>query len=84
MKREDLKALLLEVGLSQADFARLIGVTSRAVTLWMNDERAIPGPAEAYARVFRLLPPNIRQTELARLKYQFSGATRSGDGDARV
>src|ERR1700674_1457670 len=68
MTSDDLRSLLMEFGLTQADFARLIGVTLRAVTLWVADERAIPGPAEAYVRLLRLLPPNLRQVELNRLK----------------
>jgi transcriptional regulator with XRE-family HTH domain len=64
----DLKAILEDIGINQSDFARLIGVTPRAVTLWMGDERAIPGPAEAYIRLLQTLPANLRQHELARLK----------------
>jgi len=63
----DLKTALAEMGLTQSDFARLIDVTTRAVALWMAEERAIPGPAEAYIRLLRLLPPNLRQVELSRL-----------------
>ncbi len=68
MTTDHLRALLTSFGLSQADFARLIGVTPRAVTLWLNSERTIPGAAKAYLRVFELLPPNLRQIELNRLK----------------
>jgi hypothetical protein len=68
MTSNDLRALLMEFELRQADFARLIGVTLRAVALWVADERAIPGPVDAYVRLLRLLPPNLRQIELNRLK----------------
>lgn len=68
MNSVDLKTILTEMGLTQADFARLLSITPRAVTLWMADERAIPGPAEAYVRLLRLLPLNLRQIELSRLK----------------
>lgn len=68
MTSEELKTALIEASLSQADFARLVGVTSRAVALWMSEGRAIPGPAEGYLRLFRLLPANLRQIELGRLK----------------
>jgi hypothetical protein len=64
----DLRSILTEFELTQADFARLIGVTLRAVTLWVADERTIPGPVDAYARLLRLLPQNLRQIELNRLK----------------
>jgi hypothetical protein len=77
MQATELKSLVVELGLTQADFARLVGVTSRAVTLWMTDERTIPGPVEAYLRVFMLLPANLRQIELNRLK-QKGTAMRDG------
>ncbi len=68
MTSDELKAALAELGITQADFARLIGVTSRAITLWVAEQRSIPGPAEAYLRVLQLLPQNLRQVELNRLK----------------
>jgi hypothetical protein len=68
MTSDELQAVLAELGITQADFARLIGVTSRAITLWVADQRSIPGPAEAYLRVLQLLPQNLRQTEFNRLK----------------
>src|SRR5438128_1313731 len=43
----------------------------------MAEERSIPGPAEAYVRLLRLLPPNLRQVELNRLK-QKGTAMRDG------
>ena len=68
MTSNELRAVLAELGITQTDFARLIGVTARAVTLWMSDERPIPGPVIAYVRVMQLLPANLRQIELNRLK----------------
>lgn len=68
MTGADLKAILAELGITQAGFARLVSVTPRAVTLWVTDERSISGPAEAYIRLLLLLPPNLRQVELNRLK----------------
>lgn len=73
MNSNDMKSVLGELELSQADFARLVGVTSRAVTLWIADERAIPGSVEGYLRLLRLLPPNLRQVELSRLKQKGTG-----------
>lgn len=67
MTSGDLRTYLTELGITQADYARLIGITPRAVALWVADERAIPGPAGAYLRLLRLLPPNLRQIELSRL-----------------
>jgi transcriptional regulator with XRE-family HTH domain len=77
MASEQLKLLLNGLDLTQADFARLIGVTSRAVNLWMTEERAVPGPAAAYARLLSSLPLNLRQLEFSRLK---QGGTNMRDG----
>ncbi len=73
MTSNDLKEILTALGITQADFARLIGVTSRAVTLWTAGERPIPGPVEAYVRLLQILPQNLRQVELNRLKEKGSG-----------
>jgi hypothetical protein len=77
MTRNDLKQALTELNLTQADFARLINVTPRAVALWMANDRAVPGPVESYLRVLRLLSPNLRQVELSRL-IQRGTAMRDG------
>lgn len=73
MTPDELKVLLTGLGLSQADFARLVGVTPRAVNLWMAGDRAIPGPAHAYAQLLGALPPNLLQVELDRLKKRGAG-----------
>jgi hypothetical protein len=64
----ELRAALTELELTQADFARLLGVTSRAVALWAANERAVPGPVEGYLRLLGTLPAQLRQIELMRLK----------------
>lgn len=68
MLSDDLKAVLGGIGITQTEFARLIGVTPRAVSLWMVGDRAIPGPVEAYAKLLQNLTPAQRQIELAKLK----------------
>jgi hypothetical protein len=68
MMPKELRAFLLEAGLSSSDFAKLIEVTPRAVTMWLSRERSIPGPVEAYTRIFRTLPTGIRQREFSRLR----------------
>jgi DNA-binding transcriptional regulator YiaG len=68
MNGNELKIMLAELEISQADFARLIGVTSRAVALWVGDQRQVAGPAEAYLRVLQLLPQSLRQIEFNRLR----------------
>ncbi len=63
-----LRAFLVMTGLSPGEFARLVDVTPRAVTMWLSGERAVPGPAAAYARVFAGMPPTARYSELVRIK----------------
>ncbi|MFZ0607656.1 MAG: hypothetical protein WAM75_08275 [Xanthobacteraceae bacterium] len=65
---DDLRVALSSVGVTQTEFARLIGVTPRAVSLWMVGDRAIPGPVEAYAKLLQTLTPAQRQVEIAKLK----------------
>jgi hypothetical protein len=43
------------------------------MALWMADERPVPGPVDAYLRLFKLLPPSLRQIELNRLKQKGTG-----------
>ena len=74
----ELKEILYKLGINQSDFARLLGVTPRAVALWVTDERSVPGPAESYLRLFEVLPPNLRQAELARLKQKGKNPMRDG------
>src|SRR5579864_8328646 len=73
MRSNELKAILSDLEISQADLARLLGVTSRAVALWTAGERAIPGSADAYVRLLQRLPQNLRQVELNRLKEKGTG-----------
>lgn len=72
MSGEDLRATITELGLSQAEFARLVGVSSRAVTLWLVEERKIPGPVEAYVRLLFSGPASLRQAEVAKSKKRSS------------
>lgn len=66
MTSEQLRQFLGEMGLTQAEFSRLLGVTPRAVTQWLGEGRTIPGPAEAYARAFTAMPASVRSLELRR------------------
>ena len=68
MKHTELRAFLAETGLSQGDLAKLLEVSPRAIGFWLSEERAIPGAVDAYARLFKSLPPSLRQTETRRLK----------------
>jgi Helix-turn-helix len=62
----DLRLVLDEFKLTQVELAKLVGVTPRAVNMWMQGDREIPGPVEAYVRLFILLPAQIRDGERAR------------------
>lgn len=68
MRSDELREHLVALGVSQADFARLLDVTPRGVALWLGGDRSIPGPVEAYVRLLRSLPMNLRQVELGRLR----------------
>src|SRR5262249_37290464 len=64
----NLRSMLQELGISQVDFAKLIDVSPRAVTNWLNGERSLPGPVIAYANLLTSVPMAIRQSELARVQ----------------
>ena len=66
MTREQLKSTLSNLGISQVDLARLLGVTPRAVSLWLSGTRSIPGPVTAYLELFVSLPRGAQQAELAK------------------
>lgn len=51
----ELKLQLSGLELSQVEFAKLVGVTPRAVNMWVQGEREIPGPVESYLRIFQML-----------------------------
>ena len=59
---------LRDFGLSQAAFARLVGVTPRSVMLWLSGKHDVPGPIEAYIRLLTAAPEEVRQFELQRVK----------------
>jgi hypothetical protein len=61
-----LKAALETLELPQNQLAALLGVTTRAVGMWANGEREIPGPVAAYVNLLVSLPRAISTKELAR------------------
>jgi hypothetical protein len=77
MNGEDLRKQLHDLQLNHSELARLVGITPRAVNLWIADERAVPGPVESYLRLLQLLPSQLRLIELARLKQK---GTNMSDG----
>jgi hypothetical protein len=77
MTPDELRFALVELGITQVELARLIDVTPRAITLWLGNERGIPGSVEAYIRLLKSLPQGQRQIELSRLN---KGAPTMKDG----
>ncbi len=67
MSPADLRSALNALSLPQSDFAQLVDVTPRAVSLWLSGERAIPGPLTAYLRLLLSLPAGQREAEFSHL-----------------
>lgn len=63
-----LKDVLERLGLKQTEFARLIEVSPRTVSLWATGESALPGPVAAYLRVLQVLPADALAGEMKRVK----------------
>jgi transcriptional regulator with XRE-family HTH domain len=61
-----LRTSLSRLGLSQVQLARLLGVTTRAISLWLGEQRAVPPPVDAYLRLLAAVPEAIRLAELQR------------------
>ena len=62
----ELKAALEALQLPQNQLAALLGVTTRAVGMWVNGERDIPGPVSAYLNLLLSLPKALCVKELTR------------------
>jgi hypothetical protein len=68
MDAQDLRLTLDELGISQAEFSRLIDDTPLAVSLWLSEEREIAGPVAAYLQLLVSLPRGLQAKELARIR----------------
>jgi len=64
MKENIVHIALDKFGLSPPSFAKLVGVTPRAVSLWLSGQREVPGPVCAYVRLLLSLPPHLRRREI--------------------
>jgi DNA-binding transcriptional regulator YiaG len=92
METTELKQIIDNLGLSQTDLANLVGVTPRAVNMWLSQEREVAGPVVAYLRLLSSLPRTFQTKELARIreedpkmyegmyKFAFQGAAGNGLG----
>lgn len=67
MSIDELRGFLRKSGLAPGELAKLLGITPRAVGLWLSGERDVPGPADAYMRIFLDLSAGARSIELRRL-----------------
>ena len=63
----NLKGTLELLGLQQTEFARLIDVNPRTVSLWVTGKAPLPGPAGAYLRVLQSAGPGAVSNELSSL-----------------
>ena len=68
MVAAELRSLLKPMQLGQNQLAALLGVTTRAVGMWVNGEREVPGPVAAYVNLLRSLPRSLFEKELNRLE----------------
>ncbi len=66
-----LKESLERLGLKQSEFARLIEMSPRTVSLWATGESPLPGPVTAYLRVLQLLPADVRAEEIRRVQGRY-------------
>jgi transcriptional regulator with XRE-family HTH domain len=63
----ELKRVLERLGLKQTDFARLLDVSPRTVSLWATGDVTLPGPVKAYLRMLQFADDSRRTLEFARL-----------------
>lgn len=52
MQPDEMKSIRADMGLTQVEFGKLLGVPKRTVQNWEGGLRAIPGPAVILARIY--------------------------------
>lgn len=67
MSPDEFRTALEKIDLYQVEFAHLMGVSSRAVSLWANGPVKVPGPVRAYLRLLLSIPSDQQRQELGRL-----------------
>lgn len=68
MDSAQLEAAIVGLGVRKAEASRLLGVTPRAMSMWLHGDRSIPGPVEAYMRLALSIPRECLALELDRLR----------------
>lgn len=68
MSASQLTEALDDLRITQAEFARLLSVTPRAVVFWVNGSRRVPGPVQAYLRLLMAVPVDVLMREMRRRK----------------
>ncbi|MGF0540749.1 hypothetical protein ACQQ2Q_22390 [Agrobacterium sp. ES01] len=64
----ELREKITALDLSRADFARWLQVSPGAVAQWLSEARSIPGPVNAFLKLFDSLPPSLQQRQLFEIK----------------
>lgn len=68
MDGDELRAKIAGWNLSQAEFARMVEVSAGAVTQWLANTRAIPGPVVAFIKLLESLPDSLLIQQLSQIK----------------
>lgn len=91
MKTTEFLSALNGLNLTQSDFAKMAGITTRTVNLWATGERHVAAPAEAYLGLLAKLPKFLFEAEKSEklgeitmengmYTIQFTGIAESGIG----
>jgi transcriptional regulator with XRE-family HTH domain len=67
MTAAELRTAVGKLALSQAQLARLLDVTPRAMSTWLSGTRPVPGPVAAYLRLFANTPRAVQLAEVQRI-----------------
>jgi hypothetical protein len=93
MNSVELRTKISSWNLSQSEFARWLEVSPGAVTQWLAETRAIPGPVAAFIKLFESLPPSLQTIHLSHVKkgsadmegmYVVEFVGSAGDGGATL
>lgn len=68
MTGTELRIILEDLGMLQAELARLLGVTPRAVNLWATEKRSVPRAVIAYLGLFKRMSTARQAQEILRVR----------------